>query len=421
MGAEMDVATALPDHVPPELIETFDLWDDEEILADTFGALERLQQRTMSKGGIVYNPYLRTWWVGNYDLAREIYQSPEQFSSRIVGGGIQRPTMKSMSHNMPFRWIPLTLDPPEHEMFKRVLTPMFTPNEMKRYLPHIRDIVRNLLAGLAQKTEGDFASGLANPAPAFLFTQMFGLPAARGEEYMSWNHHFFHSTNLEERGEAARKIIEAMTELTQRCFDDPRDDVMSRVVQTTIDGHPISFNDALGIGFVLYIGSLDTTTSHLNLQFLHMATHPQDQQRVRADKSLVPGAVEECLRLYGMVNPGRTVSQDMHFHGVELREGDKIGWASSAAGRDPDEFPDPGTFDPQRRPNRHLAFGAGPHRCVGLHLARQVLRVAMEEVHDALPTYRLSETKPIEMQTGIAIGVNELPLVWDQAPTTVGS
>jgi cytochrome P450 len=401
----------LPDHVPAELVETFDLWDDE-MHGDMFGALERLQQRTKAKGGLVYNPYLKIWWAGGLDLAREIYQTPEIFSSRSLAGGIQQPGAPDISSVLPFPLIPVTLDPPDHEPFKKLLSPLFSIKAMAESRPFLVDTVVSSIEDFADSGQTDIVASLAERVPALAFTRMFGLPAERGPEYVDWNHTLFRG-NDEARGDAAMKIIGALSELVQRCLEDPGDDVMSAVVHATVNGEPVDPNDALGIGFLLWMASLDTTTAHLSFQFWHMATHPADQQRVREDPALIPGAVEECLRLYGTVNNGRIVARDTEFHGVQLRAGDKIGWASSAAGRDDEVFEDPDVLDPERTVNRHLAFGAGVHRCLGIHLARLLLGLCMEELHQRIPQYRITEGMEAIPHAGLALGFDSIPISWD--------
>jgi cytochrome P450 len=401
----------LPAHVPQELVETFDLWD-HEMHADMFGALDRLQDRAIARGGLVYNPYLNVWWAGGLDLVREIYQTPEIFSSRALAGGISQPGSPDISSLLPFRLIPVTLDPPDHEAFKRLLAPLFSTKAMAHQQQFLRDTVVTAIDAFANTGQTDIVATLAERAPALAFTRMFGLPAERGPEYLDWNHTLFRGVGAE-RGEAAMKIIGALMELVERCRLDPQDDLMSAVVNATVDGKPVDPSDALGIGFLLWMASLDTTTAHLSFQFWHMATHPGDQQRVRDNPALIPGAVEECLRLYGTVNNGRVVTRDVQFHGVQLKAGDKIGWASSAVGRDDTVFPDPDVLDPERLVNRHLAFGAGVHRCLGLHLARTLLALSMEELHRRIPMYRITEGMQAVPHAGLALGFDSIPLSWD--------
>lgn len=401
----------LPAHVPPELVESFDLWD-EDMHDDMFGALERLQERARAKGGIVYNPHLNIWWAGGLDLVREIYQTPDVFSSRSLAGGIQRPGTPDVSSVMPFKLIPVELDPPDHEHYKRLLAPLFSTKVMDGYRPFLVDTVVDSIDQFAAKGHTDIVASLAERVPALAFTRMFGLPAERGPEYLEWNHVLFRGEGPA-RGEASAKIIGALMELVERCQEDPQDDVMSAVLHATVNGEPIDPNDALGIGFLLWMASLDTTTAHLSFQFWHMATHPADQQRVRENPALIPGAVEECLRLYGTVNNGRILARDTTFHGIRMRAGDKIGWASSAVGRDETVFPDADVLDPERKANRHLAFGAGIHRCLGLHLARLLLSLSMEELHRRVPPYRLTEGMEAKPHAGLALGFDSIPISWD--------
>ena len=411
METAVDFSQDLPSHVPSELVETFDLWNGE-VADDMFGALERLQDRAVAKGGLVYNPYLKIWWAGGLDLVREIYQAPDLFSSRSLAGGIAEPGTPDLSAVLPFRLIPVVLDPPDHEHFKRLLTPLFATNVMERSRPFFLKTIVDAIEKFADKGQTEIVSSLTGRVPALTFTRMFGLPEERGPEYADWNHTLFRGQDPE-RSEAAGKIIGALTELVERCRREPGDDLMSEVVNATVNGQPVDSNDALGIGFLLWMASLDTTTSHLSFQFWHMATHPEDQRRVRENPELIPGAVEECLRLYGTVNNGRILTRDTEFHGVKLLAGEKIGWASSAIGRDGTVFEDPNTFDPERSGNRHLAFGAGVHRCIGLHLARKMLILSMEELHRRVPPYRITEGMQAKPLSGLSLAFESIPISWD--------
>lgn len=410
MGTAADLAHDLPEHVPPHLVETFDLWDDE-MQTDMFGALERLQTRAVAKGGLVYNPYLKIWWAGGLDLVREIYQTPDLFSSRSLAGGIAEPGTADLSAVLPFRLIPVVLDPPDHEHFKRLLTPLFSTNVIEASRPFFEKTVIDTIETFAGSGQTDVVATLTERVPALAFTRMFGLPAERGPEYADWNHTLFRGEEPH-RSEAAGKIIGALSELVERCRREPGDDLMSAVVNATVMGQPVDPMDALGIGFLLWMASLDTTTAHLSFQFWHMATHPADQQRVRENPALIPGAVEECLRLYGTVNNGRILTRDIEFHGVKMLAGEKIGWASSAIGRDGLVFDDPNSFDPERSGNRHLAFGAGVHRCIGLHLARKMLTLTMEEMHRRLPPYHITEGMHAKPHAGLALGFDSIPISW---------
>jgi cytochrome P450 len=150
----------------------------------------------------------------------------------------------------------------------------------------------------------------------------------------------------------------------------------------------------------------------LSYSFLHLATHPADLARLSQDPALIAPAIEEFLRYYAFVTPGRKVTQDAEIAGCPVKAGDMMFLPLAAANRDPDEFEDADKVIIDRQVNRHIAFGAGPHRCLGSHLARLELNIALQEWHQRIPHYRLDASTPITEHGG-QIGLNNLPLAWD--------
>jgi cytochrome P450 len=162
----------------------------------------------------------------------------------------------------------------------------------------------------------------------------------------------------------------------------------------------------------MFMAGLDTVAMQLSYSFLHLATHDEDRRRIVEDPSLIPGAVEEFLRYYAFVTPGRKVTQDVDFGPCPMKAGQMIFLPIVSANRDPAEFVDADKVIIDRPDNRHIAFGAGPHRCLGSHLARQELRIGLEEWHKRIPDYRLTAGVPVREHSG-QIGLDNLPLEWD--------
>ena len=192
----------------------------------------------------------------------------------------------------------------------------------------------------------------------------------------------------------------------------PRDDIVSVLIGAEVDGERLSPIEVLDMTYLLMVAGLDTVAASIGLQYLYLAQHPEQRDRLVADPSLIPSAVEELLRYESLILTGRTVTHDVEFHGVQMHAGDRLLINSVSAGRDERQFPNADVVDFERTPNRHLAFAAGPHRCVGSHLARLELRVVHETIHERLPTYRLADGAHIHRYTGSSAGVDALPLVW---------
>jgi cytochrome P450 len=151
----------------------------------------------------------------------------------------------------------------------------------------------------------------------------------------------------------------------------------------------------------------------LSYAFLHLANNPGQRAMVTQHPEAIPAFLEEVLRMYAIVTTTRIVTTDTVFAGCPMKQGDRVVLATAAANLDPEDFDDPTTFDPAREPNRHIAFGAGPHRCLGSHLARLELRVAIEEWHKRIPDYAVAPGTVLTHRVGGVGGLLGLPLVWD--------
>jgi len=192
---------------------------------------------------------------------------------------------------------------------------------------------------------------------------------------------------------------------------DPGVDFVSHLCRGELDGAPLPDDDIINIMVTLTLGSLDTLKSQLGWCFYHLATHPEDRRRLLAEPGLIPGAVEEFLRAYPIVPMARKLTADIDFHGCPMRKGDMVMLAYHSATRDPRQFPDADKVIIDRSPNRHIAFGASEHRCLGSHLARAELQTAIREWHALIPDYRLEGNVPPMAHSG-QISLLNLPLAW---------
>jgi cytochrome P450 len=164
---------------------------------------------------------------------------------------------------------------------------------------------------------------------------------------------------------------------------------------------------------LLFVAGLDTLVASITFGARQLAVDPPLQKRLREDISLVPEFIEEVLRRYAVSMPPRTVTRDTAFHGVQMKEGERVLMMLPAGNMDPAAFPDPLAFDIDREDKSHVTFNVGPHRCVGSHLARLEMRVLYEEFCKAMPDIRLDPAHPPVFRPGLAPAISSLPLVWD--------
>jgi cytochrome P450 len=347
------------------------------------------------------------WVLTRYEEILEAYQNPELFSNTAI---------TVMFPDPPFRWIPEMLDPPEHTTWRRLLRPLFTPARAQAMAGRIRRHCVELIDDIAKQGSCDFVTDFARKYPTTIFLELMGLPPARLDQFLGWANGILHQpaspTMSETRREAMGQVAACFAELIAERRREPRDDIITAALSFRIDDKPVSDEDLLSLCVLLFLAGLDTVTAALSYAFWHLARHPADRARIAGDPAVIPSAAEELLRAYAFVRPARKVMRDTDFHGCPMKAGDMVMLPISAATRDPRAFPNPDVVDFDRHPNNHIAFGAGPHRCLGSHLARQELHIAMAEWHARIPDYRIPDDAPVIEHADQVLGLDTLPLTW---------
>lgn len=344
--------------------------------------------------------------ISRYEDVNWALRHPEHFTS--AGGSLNL-------GEQPL--IPLEFDPPEHTKYRRLLSPEFVPREIAKLEPEVRRIVRGLVDAVAPRGRCDFHEEVATPLPSQIFLALMGLPPEDLPQFLRWRDDsirpdvepgdFEGAQRI--RAQAAREISDYFRHTIARLRDEPGNTLLSRIVHSTIDGRELTEAELLGISHLLLLGGLDTVTATLDCMVAYLADHPDQRQRLVEDPTLIPAAVEELLRwLTPVMAIPRSIKEDVTMAGVELKAGDGVVLVIGAANDDESEFADP-EVDFGRQPNRHVAFGGSNHSCLGAHLARLELRVALEELHRRIPDYRVPEGSEIHYSPGIR-QADHLPL-----------
>lgn len=318
------------------------------------------------------------------------------------------------------RLLPQDLNGQDHVKLRRILNPFFSPAAVRRMEPLAISHCRELVEELKPRGSCDFVAEFAIRYPTDLFMALLGLPVSEGAYFQELSENFFSHLLKGKPQEAAsskEKIMnyfdEAVKERRQN-LRDPNTDLVSRLITAKIDDKPISHEDILIICFTLMLAGLDTTRSALGYIYAYLANHPDRRREIIENPGIIPNAVEEFLRVNPLVfQAGRQVQEDCTFHGLELKKGDIVWLGIAQANRDPRKFPNPEEVDFNRPGlNQHIAFGAGPHRCLGMHLARLELRVVLEEWHKIIPDYRIKEGATL-IERGGQLSLASLPLEWE--------
>jgi cytochrome P450 len=244
-----------------------------------------------------------------------------------------------------------------------------------------------------------------------VFLEMMGLPLERTADFMAWEMDLLHNHDMAAVGAATKNVTAYLRSEIAARKANPRDDLLSYGVTNTIDGRALTDDELVGFAFNLFIGGLDTVSTNMAWQFLHLAENPADQAHLRANPKEIPHAIEELMRAYGAVTTFRTCIKATTIRGVDIQPGDKVAMATSLSGRDDKEFADPDRVNFARRP-RHTSWGYGPHMCVGMHLATREMRIAMEEFLTEIPSFRLDPNVPLRTLLGGMLQPEKLQLVW---------
>lgn len=317
--------------------------------------------------------------------------------------------------------IPIQIDPPLHSKWRRILDPFFSPREVAKLEPGITERVNRLIDGFVERGECDYANEYAVPLPCSVFLQIMGFPLDELDAFVDLKERLLRGTG-ERMGRGDEIKDKALDELYTRLeglLEDhrrqPRDDLFTQILNIEIDGRPLSHEELIGVCHLLFIAGLDTVTDSLTCFYAFLARNPGHRQRLVDDPDVIPRAIEEMLRYESpvtMVLP-RRVTEETELRGCPLHPGDKIVTLLGSANMDELAVDNPDVVDFDRSAQRHLAFGGGPHRCLGSNLARMELRISLREWHRRIPEYHIPEGYELEY-AGLLRQVERLPLVFDK-------
>lgn len=409
------MATPRPEHIPEALLFDFDMYRDPALVAD---APARLLEIASEAPPIFWTPHHGgAWFICHYRDVTHAARDWESFSSEHIPRALMQATLDGVAGDGPgvLLPIPILLDPPDHTKFRKPLNAAFSPRQMIALHQEIRALTRRLIEAILPSGHCEVMAAIAEPIPVHVFLEIFGLPLERQAEFRALAKEHLsddpgdHSQSQQRMGTIAAVLRDTLLERRQT----PRDDLISVLWQTSVDGRPLTLSDMLNYSILLFIAGLDTVMNAMGYGVRHLAEQPELQGALRTNPALIPEAAEELLRRYGFVQSTRIVARDLQYQGVTMKQGDRVILYNPAANLDPDEFRDPGTFDLHRENKAHITFGSGPHRCVGSHLARIELQTLYEELLARLPTFRLDPAHPVRYRCGPVIGPEAVHIRWD--------
>ncbi|HTK60952.1 MAG TPA: cytochrome P450 [Pseudonocardia sp.] len=403
--------------VPPNLVVDFDVYDAKHTIP-----VDRMQEHVgeLAKiGPLVWSTaHGGHWVVTHYREVHEILRQPELFSS----------FPNNLVNAAAGKFMPLEIDPPDHTAYRQALQPLFNPARMRALEEEIRRIVTELIDDFAPKGSAEYVSEFAHELPSQVFLALMGWPKEDAPMFAEAADIALNGRPGDTPEQANQSRMESALQMYGYFVNiinerrpkleagEPPSDITAEIMAQTLslsDGERPLNDEELGRSFfLLLMGGMHTVQGSLAWALMHLSQNPEQRRLLIEDPSKVPAAVEEILRLEAQVAAGRRATADVEIGGVQVKADDQMLVMLCSANRDAAEFDNPDEMHIERSPNRHLTFGSGPHRCLGSHLGRLELRIAIEELNKRIPDYRLDPDNPPEVTPSQVRSVQKLPIVF---------
>lgn len=396
---------------------------DPAVLADPHPALAALRE-----SGPVHRIDMRmglpVWVVTRYDDVLAALSDPRLSNDPHNAGALEE-TLRGdfLSRSL------IGTDPPEHTRLRRLVAKAFTARRVEGLRPRVQEIADALLDRITPRGSADLVGEFALPLPITVIGELLGVPEADRDRFRGWTDEmldrpFDPGSDIARVTEGRERMHGYLSDLVAAKRTHPADDLLTDLVQASDEGERLDAQELLAMTFLLLIAGYVTTVSLVGNGTLALLRRPDQLERLRADPSLVPQAVEELLRFDGPVNPGLTrfALEDLEIGGVRIPRGDMVLLAIAAADRDPDRFPDPDRLDVGAADPGHLAFGHGIHYCLGAPLARLEGQVAFTSLLARLPDLALDIPEDQLRWTGGGVlrGLRQLPVTFTPSPARAG-
>lgn len=400
-------AATRPAHVPEELVVTLPLYARKRVDECPQETMIPQMQATLPPISYVTNIFPGDqpgWLLTSYEDTMTMLRDPDNFTKNGMGKWAQ---------NIGEDWlvIPTEADPPIHTAYRTALNPKFAPQKMAALRDQVRERAQVLISNFKDRGTCDFVDEFSEKYPVNIVLDLLDLPQDRMAEFLEWEKQMLHTNDWEVRGNAVRKVKAYLMGVIEERQKNPGDDYISQIFDNEVDGRKWNMDEVFGHCFNLYIGGLDTVTSLLGNIFCFLARYPERQRELREKPGLIVTAVEEFLRAYAPVTAFRIAAKEIEIRGQKIMPGEYISVATPVTGYDPNYYDQPELvrFD---RKAPHISLGGGIHKCLGMHLARMELHIALEEFLTALPEWRVKDGFKVEYFVGNIMHVPELELQW---------
>lgn len=413
----MGQAVRKPEHVPDAVFYDFDMFRDAGLRASPH---DRLLELIRDAPKIFWTPRNGGHWVflGQKAVA-DAARDTNSFSNEAIPHEQLQAMLARLPQGTPHVPVPypLMLDPPRHQKYRQPLLRVFSPKTVLGLQHSIRSLACALIDKIAGEGACEFMSAVAEPLPVQIFLRMFGLPLEMMPDYRALVKENFAQQGNSSQAEGMLRLMKVTAIMREEVLarrEHPRDDIISLLWSLEIDGKPTTLEDIENYAVLLFIAGLDTVTNGMGYAAWHLARDQQLQTRLRAQPGLIPQALEEMLRRYSFVVVPRRVAKDLLFMGLQMKRDDRVQLHLPAANLDADAFAEPAAYQLNRESHAHIAFNAGPHRCLGSHLARVELQIFYEELLARIAQFRLDPARPPSYLCSQILGIDKLYLVWNR-------
>ncbi len=372
------------------------------------------EQRTavwqaMRAMGDVFEASNGTWMLTSPEAVQYAHRNPDLFSSEGIMGFF----------DLPIKYVPSAVDPPEHHKYRRILDPMLAPRVVNAMEDELRRQVRHLVTAFASKGSCDAMGELAVPYPTTVFLSIFGLPLSDREQLIEWVKTLIEKSpqlNPEfayESEAAAWEIYRYLEHFVEQKRKRPGDDMLSQIIAKDGDD-ALTNGEIIGTCILFSLAGLDTVTAAVGFMLFYLARNPELRHRVMSEPALVSPMIEEVLRLEPPAPTfPRLTTQDVEVCGVPIPKGARVMMCLASVNRDMERYDHPNEIDLNQADRGHVTFGGGIHRCLGSHLARREMRLVAEEFHKLIPDYEIAEGfEPEIMWPSGTLHLRSLPLVF---------
>ena len=402
-----------PAGLPAERIVDFDIYDPFAGPFNSGGDLHATWMKLADSNPhkIVWTPHSGGHWIAlQPELILDIYADSDRFSSYNV-------LVPKETAGEAYHFIPLSLDPPQHRPYRKILNDNLYSSSINKLEPGVRALTAELIDGFVGNGRCDFIREFAEQLPLRVFMQLVDLPLEHLPKLKHLADQFTRpdgSMTPEQATAAFVAFVQPI--LTERKHSD-RSDLLTAITRGEVFGRPLTDEEAIKMAIQVMVGGLDTVVNFMSFTVQLLAQAPAIQARLAADRGLHAAAINECLRRLPLVSSGREVRADTVVDGVTLRGGDMVIAPTELVALNPRMNVDPLRYDLDRTVRNHAAFGSGAHTCPGQFLARMEMKIFLEEWFNRIPSFELEPGQLLRHRGGIVGGCEPFTIRWPAQAT----